>query len=471
MSKLWKLAVLVLVSITLVACDLSNFQIGDDDEDESATSSTGYFRFVNLVPASPDIELIMDENAFAQIGFAESSALTELSTGSYDLEFNQILPNTEYARFTDDDEITIKKQYIHSYILYGEDPFSPEVLTIQTDVDDLYDDEYDDGQARIQFFQASSELANVDIYLVDEGGNLLNKSVTSSLSYMGESEELDVDQGTYKIIVTESDTSSIVIAADNISLEAASSYIYSVVSYSVAGSNTLRYAVVECDEDEARLITNDAQPAYLRVNNAIANTEAIDIYFDDGSGKQLLFTHLDFGDLSAEAEITISDVDDGDSMTFYMYDFGADIDTDSALAVESFEITTDSQITIIAAGDSDEDLTLNDQVNDLSIIATHGKLIFTHAIDNEDSESLDIVVVADGANPSNYEAVVTLTYLGSEEYQIEQGDYDIYIYGESSGDLLLEYSLSNVEEGDVVNLTATESAYGGAPYDMQRVFY
>ncbi|MBW8192934.1 DUF4397 domain-containing protein [Neiella marina] len=464
-NNIWKIGLAVLLGVSLTACNIS------EDEDDDSSTGYGYFRFANLVAGSSDIELVMDDSSFAEIGFAEASELEAVTKGSYDLEFNQILPNTDNDNFIDDSDVTIKTDYIYSYLLYGDDPDAPEALTIRTDVDDLYDDDYDDGQARFQFFQASSDLADVDIYLVEEGDDTLNQSVYTSLSYMSESEEFDHDEGIYKIIVTESGSDSVLIEADNISIEEANAYVFALVSYDIANSDSPRYALVVLDSSGARMVTNDAQTAVVRINNAMANTDGIDVYQTKGDDLTLVASDLYFGESSDGYEMDISDVDDGDNVTFYIYDAGADIETDSALISDDYDVEPDSQRMIVLAGDRTDDVVMASGEQDLSIQKTHAKLIFTHAIDTESSDYLEIVVVEDGGDPDNYNTAVTLSYLGSEEYEIEQGDYQVYVYREDDGVWLAELNLNNLEEADVVSLTVTESQYGGTPYEIQKVVY
>ena len=63
--------------------------VADDDEEGD---SYGYAQYVNLVPQSPEIEFIVEDES-------EATAYTYVTNSTFDIEFNQILPNTENDDF------------------------------------------------------------------------------------------------------------------------------------------------------------------------------------------------------------------------------------------------------------------------------------------------------------------------------------------------------------------------------------
>lgn len=445
--------------LSLSGCD-SLIDLSDDDDD-----GTGYYRFVNLSAQGTVIEVDVDDSAFANLDFSEASALTSVETETYDLTFNQILPNTENNSFIDDDSLSVTSNKIHSYILYGESD-SPLALEVITDIYTLFDedfaDDYDYGL--LQFVNVADQSGDYDIYVVDAGDDLLNATADSTLAYLEQSADLELDPGYYKIIITESGTDNILVESDNITITTGEAYLYSIVSYKVATSDTERMAVVEIDADSSRMLTNDAQPASLRFNHGISDNYLVDIYVDEGDERTSLVTDLAFGDISEEISLSIDE--DGESKDFYI------VDSETEETIDSFtlDLGPDSQLDILTAGLESTTIRVNDAEEDLRTIDSHAKIIFSHAIDDENDDSLEFLIVEDGANPDSYTAQVTLTYLTSEEYEIEQGDYVIYVYNADTDELLLEKNLYGLSAGDVVNLTATESEYGGSPYELHNVF-
>ncbi|WP_317931896.1 DUF4397 domain-containing protein [Halioxenophilus sp. WMMB6] len=458
---LLKGALTVVFALGMVACG------GDDG---GGSSDPGYFRFVNLSANSPTIELEMDENSYSKRDFGESSSLASMDADTYELSFNQLLPNTEDDQFVSDSDITVSQNEILTYIVYG-DVNSIEKLTITTYVEDIFDDDYDLDLGRLQFVHLAPELGDVDIYLVDAGDDLLNQSSELFLSYGDVSDAADFDIGDYKIIVTAANSQTILLESDNIDIDYGESYIYCLVEVESVTSDQPHYSLVELDEGASRVYANDAEPAHIRFNNAIADIDAVDIYLDAVTGEEanLVFAGVEFGDISGEARIDIKDVDRGDSHELYITAAG------STETLESFDIDvdTDSQMLITAAGliygTSSERVRLNTVSEDLRAIDTHAKLIFTHAIGQERDDSLEFLVVEHGDDPDSFSPQITIGYLSSKEYEIERGDYDVYVYNADTGSLLLERELNGLDKGDVINLTATEAEGGSTPYQLKEV--
>ncbi|MEP2603706.1 MAG: DUF4397 domain-containing protein, partial [Paraglaciecola sp.] len=112
-------------------------------EEEEDSSGTGYYQFVNLAPQSPAIEFVVDDSTIDELDYAQATDYENVSTGSYDIEFNQILPNSEEDNFIDDETLHVDKKKLHSFILYG-DASSPSSFEMEMDISDVYDDDFED---------------------------------------------------------------------------------------------------------------------------------------------------------------------------------------------------------------------------------------------------------------------------------------------------------------------------------------
>lgn len=436
---------------------------GGDAED-------GYFRFVNISSNAPDVQLEIDESVFTQEGFGESSNLDNLEPDTYELRFNLVLPNSVEEQFISDNDLIVRENEISTYVLYG-DISNPEEMVITTSVEDIFDPDFDIDVGRVQFFHSAETLGDVDVYVVDAGDDLLNQSPDLFLLYEDVSEAIDFDIGDYKIIVTEAGTQNILIESDNIDINFGESYIYCIVSVPSEASDIPRYRLVELDEGSARVLANDAQPTYLRFNNAIADIDSVDIYFDsiDGGVETALIANTEFGDISAQIAVEIEDIDRGDSHELFILDSA----TQEVLDSFDIDIDPDRQILITAAGlsegTSDERIRLNSISEDLRAINTHARIIYTHAIGQERDDSLEFLLVEDGSDPDAFNPQVTLSYLASREFEIEPGDYNIFVFNQDTGALLIEHELNGLNRGDIVNLTATEAEGGSTPYVLQEI--
>jgi hypothetical protein len=125
---------------------------------------------------------------------------------------------------------------------------------------------------------------------------------------------------------------------------------------------------------------------------------------------------------------------------------------------------------ILTSGNTSSAITVNNNEEDLRVIDTHAKLLVSHSIEDIKSDAIKVVIVNDGGNPDSYAAQVELSYMNNDEYEVESGDYDIYIYNASSGELIIETTLHGVEKGDVINLIATDYQYSGTPYQLHSNF-
>ncbi|WP_216028754.1 DUF4397 domain-containing protein [Alteromonas sp. C1M14] len=429
--------------------------IGDDD----SSDGHGYYQYVNLVPQSPDIEFVVDDESQGDLSFAEATAYDYVSNSTYDIEFNQILPNTENDNFIDDDSLKVKKKTLHSYILYG-DTDSPSSYEIDIDVSDVFDDDFDDNYAMVRFANLANYNDSVDVYILDADGSLTNQTADYTLAPEDDSGDVELDAGDYKIVFTESGTDTILAMKNDITIEEGEALSYVFVSYENAGIDDTFYSIVELNDDGARQLSNEAQDSYLRVSNNVANTTSISVAKDTLGNT--VAEDLYFGDISDFLTIDIDDPDDANSVDIYL----RDTDSNAVLESTSIDFYADQIVLLLSSGDATSTVTSYADAEDLRVIDTHAKLLFSHNIDNESSTSIAVKVIEQGSNPDSYDASDEIGYLSSLDIETEAGDYDIYVYDADTNDLLLETTLYDVLAGDVINVVLSDYDYGGAPYQM-----
>lgn len=467
MPRLKKLALFPLIAFSiagLTACSWDDVEELFEDDDDSSSSGYGYYQYVNLIPQSPEVEFVVEDESLGDIGFTESTVPEYVSTGTYDIEFNQILPNTEDDNFIDDDTMKVTKNSLHSYILYGDND-APDNYELEIDISDVFDDDFDDGYAMVQFVNLASTDELVDCYLLDADDSLVNKTADYSLSLTDSSGDVEVDEGDYKIVFTESGTDTILAMKDDITMDEGEALAYVLVSYEVAGGvDTTRYSIIELNSEGSRQLSNEAASGYVRISNGI--TDATSISVGQDSSSNFVDTGVEFGGVSAQITIDITDSDEAEEVDFYL----VSDDDDSTVDSFSLDVYADDQVLIISAGDADSSVTVNDEDEDLRIIETHVKLLLSHSIDSESSNDLEVLIIEEGSNVDSYDPEGSIGYLESELYEIEAGDYEIYVYDTDSGDLLVDGTINKLEKGDVVNLTVTDYETGGSPYQIYETF-
>lgn len=449
-----------MLCFTVSALSIFLYGCGIEDDEEGY----GYYQYVNLVPQSPNIEFVVESSSLGDLAFTEATAYKYVSKGTFDIEFNQILPNIENESFIDDESLRVYANKLHSYILYGE-ASSPSNYTIEIDVSDVYSDDFDDEYAMVQFVNLANSGESVDVYLLDADDNLINQSVDYSLGQADTSGDVEVSEGDYKIVFTESGSDSILAQKNNISIDEGEALSYILVSYYVAGYDEARYKIVELNDTGSRSLTNQAADAHLRVANGISNTSGISIA--TGESSNILESYLELGSISSDVaiSISISDSDSAESTTVFIVDSEDETQLDST----SLSLYADDQILLLTAGDANAAVSLNESNEDLRVIDTHGKILLSHAIYAERDETLEVLIIEEGSNPDSYDTELSVSYLDTGSYEIEAGNYDIYIY-DSNDELLLEFTLYDLAEGDVVNLVTTDFETSGSPYQIAEYF-
>ncbi|WP_299573117.1 DUF4397 domain-containing protein [uncultured Shewanella sp.] len=466
MKKILSATLFVGISLTLAACDWDTILL----EESSDSSSMGYYQFVNLVAQSPAIEIMVEDESIGELAFGDASSIEQVSNDSYDLEFNQILPNSTNDEFTSSDSISVSKNKTSTYIIYG-DTYAPSSLTLTTDISDLYDEDFDeDYDAIIQFINLSSSAADIDVYWLKEGEDLLNKVADHTLAYEASSDEIEIESGVYKLVLTESGTDIIIASTDSITIADGDAQIFALTSYLIAGSDDQVNTIVNIETDGGRKLTNEAQAANVRFFHGISAPDYLDVYLDiyltdanNDDEASLIASALEFGTLSDSVDIEIENIDTGDTRNYYLMDNT----TEDKIDTFSVDMQPGSRTLILTSGDTSSAITVNDNEEDLRVIDTHAKILVSHNISDIKSDAIDVLILNDGANPDSYSAQIELSYMGNDDYELESGDYDIYIYNASTDELIIETSLRGIEKGDVINLIATDYTYGGTPYELQ----
>lgn len=450
-------------SFTCIAIIGSIFLTGCEYEDEEDGEGSGYAQYVNLVPQSPDIEFVIDDDSESQLSFTEATAYTSVSNVSYDIEFNQILPNTENSNFIDDETLKIDNKKVHSYILYGETDY-PSSLEIEIDVSDVYDEDFDDDYAMVQFANLASYNDTVDVYILDADGSLTNQSANYTLSLADTSGDTELEAGDYKLVFTQSGTDTILAMKNDITIEEGEALSYVLVSYDSAGIDDSFFSIVELNNSGARKLTNEAQDSYLRVSNTISNTNAISVA--QTSTSNMVAENIYFGELSDFIPIAIDEPDTATNIDIYLYDS----ESQALLESTSIDFYADEVALLLGSGNANATVTSYSSTEDLRMIETHGKLLFSHNIDNESSTSISVKVIEQGSSPDSYDDSDSFSYLSSLDVEIEAGDYDVYVYDSDTNDLLLETTVYDVQTGDVINIILSDYEYGGSPYQASTLY-
>lgn len=451
LKKLFKASSLVCLFI-LSACEFVGEELQEDGE------SLGFYQYVNLIPQSPNIEFVVDDESLSSVAFGEGTSRQNVSNTSYTVSFNQVLPNSENNGFIDDVDLRVSADKLHALILHG-DTDTPDSFELEIDVSEILSEDFDSDYDLVQFVNLAYLGSAVDVYLLDEDDNLVNRTANYTLAASDSSGNVEVSEGTYKIVFTESGTDTVLAQKNGISIQQAEALAYIFVSYEVAGTESPAYSIVELNDTGTRLLSNEGADGRVRVANGISNTDAITVALGDSATTVSL--DIELGQLSSDVTIPISDSDQAESVELYILKS----EDNTQLALTNIDVYADDTILLLTAGNTLSSVATNDNVQDLRRIDTHAKLIFSHSIFDASDTSLNILVIEQGSNPDSFDVDISVGYLNSVIYEVEAGDYDVYVY-DSNGNILIEHTVHDIQKGDVINLITTDFDTGGAPYQI-----
>ena len=226
-----------------------------------------------------------------------------------------------------------------------------------------------------------------DRYILDADSSLTNQSASYTLSLADVSGDTELDAGDYKIVFTESGTDTILAMKNDITIEEGEALSYVLVSYDSAGIEDSFFSIVELNSSGARQLTNEAQDSYLRASNNITNTSAISVA--QSTTSNLVAEDIYFGELSDFILIAIDDPDEATNVDIYL----RDSDSQAVLESTSIDFHADEIALLLGSGNANSTVTSYSNTEDLRIIETHAKLLFSHNIDNESSTSISVKVI------------------------------------------------------------------------------
>ncbi len=303
---------LLAITAVLAACGGGG---GDSDSDAQPTSDTGQdarvaqMRFVNLVPDAPQIEFFhsgTSSSPFTNVlNFGESSARNDFVVGTFQFNFSYIngqgqrisLFEATDFELTDGDEL--------SFIMVG-DLANAELMLIDNEEFLLgLDDLTADVEPQLQFVHSAVGVGAIDFYLTENGADLASATAEATLAFGESSNIFDITASTTGQLRAFSAGSTTDLLFDSGSTEFARTTRSMIVAANYFGpSNStndnvqlLRYGAIPI------ALTNADQPSSIRVHNAIADENAVDLFLDATLGAEPLIANVEFTTRSPEVVV------------------------------------------------------------------------------------------------------------------------------------------------------------------------
>lgn len=268
----------------------------DDDEplrDTGQDARVAQMRFVNMIPDSPQIEMFhsgRNSSAFTEfLDFGNGSARKDFVIGLFQFNFNYVNGQGQRITLYEEADFPLGDGEEFTYIMIGELANAQLLRVDNTEFLVGLDDATADVEPQIQFVHAALGVGPIDFY-VTENGAALSAEPRATVTY------------------GEHSTISEIAASDSTQLRAypagnTTDLLFDTGATAVA--RTTRSMIVAANyfgpsngtQDSVQLLRFDAlpvalgnanQPSSIRVHNAVADENAIDLYLDSVSGTPLI---------------------------------------------------------------------------------------------------------------------------------------------------------------------------------------
>lgn len=451
MSRLYRGAVIIVLSLLLGACGTDDgYVLGDEEFDPPA----GFLRVVNLMPDSPALAILIDDQPFR----AGVQRLPPLNFGS-SLPFVQVLPqitlrfsiqyslDNEAVPLITDAPLFIDIDHDATVLLAGTLD-NPAMVTIDNPP---LTETGDEDSLELQFAHvATSTDVPVDITLV-QGTETVQQF---TLDFSEFTDRIDFAPGDYEIIVTENGTGNELWRSGTFSLSAAVRGLVVLADYFGPGANSVRMLTV--GEQLTTTFASEQLPAALRIANMTPDQGPLDIYLNDA----LFAENVAFTDVTAYLDAPLGNVD------ISVTPFG---DPASQLSLtEDQRITSGNFHTLAITGLAE---TSNAQIylDDARRVPVRALFNVTNA--SLSSGSLDVYIAEPGTTPADVSPTTQVSQVpltnSSKGIRLQAGIYDLYLTttGEDE-DVLYGPQRIDIAGGGIYSIFIADSAGGGEPLQV-----
>ncbi len=290
--------IVLVLTASLTACG------GSDDDTE------GFVRLYNASPNAPELFMFIEEDLsddpddeiflnFSGIDYEEATARTTIVARRYEYEI--ALQNDDSTR-RDDLEVILTGEFevlteeTSLFVLTG-DINSPQLVQYQIPLIDEEDDD-DNDLFNLQLLNLSTEFASIDVWL-SEDDQTFNEATNIGSAQTGLlSDNLKLDQEEYIVYLTESGSNTVLFESSEISYNAPSQYIISIMDNPTIAATQLTMDSIS----NGQVANFDPQDSQSRVR--FYNGIAIDDLEPNYSG--IVDIESNIAQLEDDAEVDIS---------------------------------------------------------------------------------------------------------------------------------------------------------------------
>lgn len=296
-----KLVVALSLNFLIGACSA-----GGSPGSEEATGK-GAIRALHAIPDLGPVTFLIEETALAEVDFKQVSGTESFDNITFVFNFDILLPNDSDVTRLASREVTVVEDIEFTFILSGSLE-APEIILWEQFRRDwiaaLADADTNDTTITIldlSFGHLARDLGALDFYIAEPGTLPVPGNQIASLAFGDLQESIELEAGTYQLVVTDSGMpSDFLFASEAFSLTSARSV--AVVVMDGDDSSTGSFSVRLLGEGTGTELIDINAVSTMRVVHAALNTDELDLVVGDQFASPL-FSGLTFGERSVPAII------------------------------------------------------------------------------------------------------------------------------------------------------------------------
>ena len=355
----------------------------------------GTINAINAMPASSTVRFLIEERAFGDIDFKNSTEVKEFDDITYNFNFEvTFLEKTEPTRIVSQ-MIDVVADINYTLVLTGS--VTAPTLTLW----ERPEREWTDAETtfEVSIAHLSTNLGDLDVYVAPTGTASI-PDITYKLispSFGNRTLEVDLEAGEYKITIGQGD--AILYQSYGISFDARSSYTLAIFDADPSITGNISVRSISDTGISNELADSNFLPT-LRTIHAAFGTGNIDIYANDNFTAPI-FSDLKFGESTGDIPVTEGAV---------IYTYTATGNPGVIIDEESQLVPRGSRTSAIMLGLPGSDLLRIKIIDNRRSIATHAKLRFIQAATNFDP--LDLYLIEADTDINNIAPIISAMNFG-----------------------------------------------------------
>ena len=428
-------------SVVLVAC-LFLTACGDDEGFTNAPVPSGNLTFINAIPDSPELDVEANNLRQGTIGFGDAIPNTRV--------LPQIPLDYNITYFLDGDletlasgQVTLDIDAAHTFVLTGtlDAPVVTEIVEPPF--------EYPEGssETRIRFMNATSSVASAT-------ANLTNPNGTDEMVAMTRDQPTGfitaAAGGEVELEVTDTGTGDVLWRSGEFILSAGADRFFVLIDYFGPGDETVRMVSIN-DPSFTTLFLSEELVSGLRISNQTADRGELDFFLGDD-----LIATLAFNEVSETIEV------DPGTITVTVTPNG---DPDTVLNGVDRQFFRGIFNTLYVGALQDGGVGTGLFGEDRQRIATGARLNITKLAPS--SGNVDLYFQDAGEGLVGLADLSQVPDFTTAALPVRAQSYDLYVTEAGNQTVLLGPERLDLELNGIYSVQITESAGGGAPYQLQ----